>query len=96
MVWFQALLIVGLALVHVFAGRLRFLDVMPRSGWLSFAGGVSVAYVFIHVFPELEEAQRALGEHVVGDAEGAHQRPIRLISVSSMVSTVDITRAAAS
>nr|WP_297460417.1 hypothetical protein [uncultured Halomonas sp.] len=64
MVWFQALLIVGLALVHVFAGRLRFLDVMPRSGWLSFAGGVSVAYVFIHVFPELEEAQRALGEHV--------------------------------
>lgn len=64
MVWFEALLIAGLALVHVFAGRLRFLDVVPRSGWLSFAGGVSVAYVFIHIFPELEEAQQALGEHI--------------------------------
>lgn len=64
MVLIEALLIVGLALVHLFAGRLRFLDVVPRSGWLSFAGGVSVAYVFIHVFPELEEAQRALDEHI--------------------------------
>lgn len=33
----------GLALVHVFAGRLRFLDGIPRSRWLSIAGGVSVA-----------------------------------------------------
>jgi len=29
-----------------------------RSAWLSFAGGISVAYVFIHIFPELELAQR--------------------------------------
>lgn len=59
----QALLVVGLALVHLFAGRLQQLHAVPRSGWLSFAGGVSVAYVFIHIFPELEEAQQALGTH---------------------------------
>lgn len=59
----QVLFITGLALVHAFAGQLRYLKEVPRSAWLSFAGGVSVAYVFIHIFPELEEAQRALGEH---------------------------------
>lgn len=46
----------ALAVVHLFAGRLRFLDVIPRSRWLSGAGGVSVAYVFVHVFPEIARA----------------------------------------
>ncbi|MDQ8186155.1 hypothetical protein [Pelagicoccus sp. SDUM812002] len=47
----------SLAIVHIFAGKLRFLDGVPRSRWLSIAGGVSVAYVFLHIFPELDEAQ---------------------------------------
>lgn len=50
----------GLALVHLLAGRLRFLDVVPRSRWLSFGGGISVAYVFVHLLPELGEAQRVV------------------------------------
>ncbi len=59
------LLLEGLAVAlfvvsHLFAGRLRFLDGVPRSRWLSLAGGISVAYVFLHVFPELEAAQTAL------------------------------------
>jgi zinc transporter ZupT len=54
-----ALLAVGLAFVHIFAGQLRFLDTIPRSRWLSMAGGVSVAYVFVHLLPELNERQRA-------------------------------------
>jgi hypothetical protein len=49
-----------LGLVHVFAGKLRFLNVLPRSRWLSFAGGTSVAYVFVHLLPELEKYQNAL------------------------------------
>ena len=52
----------ALAAVHMFAGRLRFLDTTPRSIWLSFSGGVSVAYAFVHVLPELAEAQGTLGE----------------------------------
>ncbi|MDS0299417.1 hypothetical protein NDI76_11755 [Halogeometricum sp. S1BR25-6] len=44
---------VGFAAVHVFAGKLRFLQAVPRSRWLSAAGGVSVAYVFVHIFPEI-------------------------------------------
>ena len=54
----QTLLVsVVLASVHVLAGRLRFLDVTPRSVWLSSAGGASVAYVFLHILPDLAEGQ---------------------------------------
>jgi hypothetical protein len=55
-----------LALVHLSAGRLRFLEGAPRSRWLSAAGGVSVAYVFVHLLPELNEAQRAVEEGANG------------------------------
>ena len=51
-----------LAAVHVFAGKLRFLDVVPRSVWLSGAGGASVAYVFLHLLPELAHGQETLAE----------------------------------
>ena len=54
--------VTGLALVHLFSGRLGFREIGPRSGWLSFAGGVSVAYVFVHLLPELEEHQRVIAE----------------------------------
>ena len=55
---FQTLLVsVALASVHVFAGKLRFLDVTPRSVWLSSAGGASVAYVFLHILPDLAQGQ---------------------------------------
>lgn len=43
----------GFAAVHLFVGNLAFLDVVPRSRWLSFAGGVAVGYVFLHIMPEL-------------------------------------------
>ena len=39
--------------VHLFVGKLRWLDRTPRSRWLSFAGGVAVGYVFLHILPEL-------------------------------------------
>lgn len=51
-----------LALVHFFAGKLRFLEGIPRSRWLSFAGGVSVTYVFLHILPELSAGQEAFSE----------------------------------
>ncbi len=49
-------------LVHVLGGRLAFLAVAPRSVWLSAAGGVSIAYVFVHLLPELAEHQAILEE----------------------------------
>jgi hypothetical protein len=46
--------------------------VEPRSRWLSFAGGVAVAYVFMHMLPELGEHGRNLarGDRVERPAGG--------------------------
>jgi hypothetical protein len=49
-----------LALVHLFGGQLRFLQAQPRSIWLSLGGGISVAYVFIHLLPKLQQHQQTL------------------------------------
>jgi zinc transporter ZupT len=57
MLLYSALGALMLALVHFFTYKLRFSRI-PRSKWLSAAGGVSVAYVFIHLLPELEEWQK--------------------------------------
>lgn len=54
----------GLAAVHLFSGGLSFLDGIPRSRWLSVAGGVSVAYVFVHLLPELAEKREIIAETV--------------------------------
>lgn len=54
-----------LASVHLLSGRLTFLQAIPRSRWLSVAGGVSVSYVFLHLLPELQDRQLALEEQLV-------------------------------
>lgn len=56
----QAAALAFLAFLHLIAGRLRFLDVVPRSRWLSAAGGISVAYVVVHLLPELAEGQESV------------------------------------
>lgn len=57
-----------LALLHFFGTRFRFLAGVPRSIWLSAAGGVSVAYVFLHLFPELSEGQEHIERAFPGEA----------------------------
>jgi len=59
---------VALATIHVGARRLRVSTAVPRSAWLSTAGGASVAYVFVHVLPELSAGQTSL-EGTVGVLE---------------------------
>jgi hypothetical protein len=61
-----------LAMIHVLGGAIRFLRVIPRSRWLSAGSGVSVAYVFVHILPDLAESQetiRAAAERVVSFTE---------------------------
>ena len=53
-----------LALVHLFASNIKQLHGIPRSRWLSMAGGASVAYVFIHILPELKEWQEIFEEEI--------------------------------
>lgn len=51
-----------LALVHTLGGKLRFIEYVPRSKWLSAAGGVSVSYVFVHLLPELAGSAEVLAD----------------------------------
>ena len=50
----------GSTFVHLFSGEMLFLEGTPRSVWLSVFGGVCVAYVFVHLLPELAEGQEVL------------------------------------
>ena len=59
-----------LAVVHRVAPYLHVLRVTPRSVWLSLAGGVSVAYVFVHLLPELAAGQAAVSRAVGGSDGG--------------------------
>ncbi|WP_121744133.1 hypothetical protein [Natronorubrum halophilum] len=69
----------GLAAVHIGARRLRFLQGVPRSGWLSLCGGVSVAYVFVHLLPEITDHQSRVVEAVEPTnivLEATHERSL--------------------
>ena len=57
-----------LCALHLFGGRLHFLTYVHRSKWLSFAGGALVAYVFLHLLPEVASAARAIGERVEAES----------------------------
>lgn len=52
----------ALALLHVSARHLDRLPFVPPAATGSFAGGASVAYVFLHLLPELTEGQDGVGE----------------------------------
>lgn len=54
-----ALLLAGL---HLAAPRIRRLPLVPESATGSFAGGLAVAYVFLHLLPEIAEGNEAVGE----------------------------------
>lgn len=60
----SALVALVFAAVHVLGPSMRFLRTTPRSAWLSIAGGVSVAYVFVHVLPELAEYQETFRQRL--------------------------------
>ena len=83
----------ALAAVHLVAARLRFLDGVPRSRWLSGAGGVSVAYVFVHLMPELAEGQAAASA-VQSGAFGLFEREIYLLALAGLLTFYALERLA--
>lgn len=52
------------AAIHLGIGLLKFLDRTPRSRWLSAAGGLAVAYVFLHILPELASYGETFAERL--------------------------------
>lgn len=83
-----------LAVVHIITPSLRFLEGTPRSAWLSVAGGVSVAYVFVHLLPELARGQEAVGR-IAGGAAFA-ERHVYLIALTGLATFYGLDRLAKS
>jgi hypothetical protein len=62
----SALVLAGL---HLAAPHIRKLPLVPEHVTASFAGGVAVAYVFLHLLPELSEGSLRLREVLGDDSE---------------------------
>lgn len=60
--WLSLLFAIGFAIIHMCSKYLNFIKETPRSRFLSVAGGVAVAYVFVHLLPELNHYQQNLNE----------------------------------
>jgi hypothetical protein len=88
-----ALLAVGLAAIHLYSGRMRFLDVLPRSRWLSAAGGISVAYVFVHLLPDLAEEQETIRE-VAGEGLNFLEYHVYLVALIGLAAFYGLERSA--
>ncbi|HEV2092161.1 MAG TPA: hypothetical protein VGR18_03235 [Rubrobacter sp.] len=86
-------LVAALAAVHLFSGRMRFLNASPRSRWLSAAGGVSVAYVFVHLLPDLAEEQETLRE-AVGEGFTFIEYHVYLVALVGLAAFYGLERAA--
>ena len=81
-----------LALVHISASRFKFLKRTPRSRWLSLSSGVSVAYVFIHILPDLSAAQVEFQESVT--LLSAIEHPVYVMALFGMMAFYGLERAA--
>jgi len=88
-----ALLAAGLAIIHLYSGRMCFLDVLPRSRWLSAAGGVSVAYVFVHLLPDLAEEQETIRE-VTGEGLNFLEYHVYLVALVGLAVFYGLERSA--
>ena len=86
-------LVAGLALVHLFSGGMRFLSASPRSRWLSAAGGVSVAYVFVHLMPDLAEEQETI-RRATGETFSFLEYHVYLVALAGLAAFYGLERAA--
>jgi hypothetical protein len=57
--WPALIAVAVLAALHLSAGSVNPVGGKRDHRWLSFAGGITVAYVFIHILPDLAEYQEA-------------------------------------
>ena len=64
--WAALAIAVALAALHLAAPRIRRLPGLPEAATASFAGGLAVAYVFLHLLPEIAEGNEGVGE-ALGD-----------------------------
>lgn len=74
----------GFVLIHLFSRKLLFLRSIPRSRFLSVAGGIAVAYVFIHLLPDLNEHQQALESALDSESLSFIESHIYLVALAGL------------
>ncbi len=79
---------IALALTHLFVNKLKFIGTRPRSRCLSGASGVSVAYVFVHLLPELSEMQASF----VGTGLGWIEKHLYIMALVGMTTFYGLER----
>ncbi len=82
-----------LIVAHLVPPKLAFIELTPRSWMLSAAGGISVAYVFVHLLPEIAEAQAAV-EASTGTASAGVERHAYVIALVGLAVFYGLERAA--
>ncbi len=74
-----------LALLHIFIGKLNWIDsTIPKDRWLSLGGGVSIAYVFLEILPELNQAQLEI-ESVINNAVLYLEKHVYLLALIGLL-----------
>jgi zinc transporter ZupT len=82
------------ALIHFAGARFDFLRTVPRSIWLSAAGGVSVAYVFVHILPDLAEHQSGIERVAHGGLLAALEHHVWLVALAGLCAFYGLDRLA--
>jgi hypothetical protein len=85
--------VVGLGGAHLLPPVLSFLRLIPRSRALSAAGGVSVGYVFVHLLPEVAEAQTAV-DHAARGVLTSFERHAWVAALAGLLVFYGLERAA--
>ena len=80
MILYSFLAVLILCLTQIFTNKLK-LSNIPRSKWLSVAGGISVAYIFLAAFPELNEIQKEVSESRIIGWERISEMEVFLLSL---------------
>ncbi|BDI62014.1 hypothetical protein [Qipengyuania nanhaisediminis] len=74
----------GFAAIQLSIGRFHMLEHRPRNIWLSLGGGIAVAYVFLHILPELSHHQRAFVENI-GTAFIGHELFVFALALTGLL-----------
>jgi hypothetical protein len=94
----QNLTVVGVfffAAIVLFVGRLTFLDREPHhSKWLSFAGGVAIAYCLDYLLPKLAKQQVYLEASTDGGVLGFLEHHVYLVATMGLVIYFGLNRGA--
>lgn len=77
------LVAIALTVVHLLASRVHSHGILPGRVWLSAGGGAAVAYVFVHILPELGRGHRVVGES--GMIGGILERYVYLVALVGFI-----------